>query len=509
MQVQAAPTLGTTVSAPVVAPGTRDRRPRRRRRPLGPDRHHHRVAVRAVPDRRPPSSAAGRRPGRARSRRLPTAPTTPTPVALSAAGYYTYQESIASSDLVKGVTSACSDTAETTVATGTPQLVTQVSSQDAAPGDTIKDTIAVSGIGVLELPVQAQLFGPYPSVAAIDCSGTPAWTGTFTAKGDGEYVTADVKVNVAGYYVYRESIAAGQANAAAQTACADTAETTFVHATPAVETLVSNAVVRPGSSITDRIKVTGLGSTPATVGVELFGPFASRDATSCDGTPAYSGKLAVKGDGVVSSAAVKLRTVGFYTFREKIAGSPLVDEVTTDCADVAETSLAAPLIITGRGDVATETKVAAGAGAVPKRVRIASLGIDAPVTPVGIDMAHGVLGVPEDIQRTGWWKDGQSPGATTGSILIAGHVDSAKAGAGAFFRLVQVRKGDIVEITAADGKTFRYRVTTTRRMLKANLPLDIWSQTGPARLTLVTCGGPFDSSIGRYRDNIVVTAVPA
>ena len=185
-----------------------------------------------------------------------------------------------------------------------------------------------------------------------------------------------------------------------------------------------------------------------------------------------------------------------------------MDAVTTDCADVAETSLGAPLIITGRGDVATETRVAAGAGAVPKRVRIASRGIDATVTPVGIDMAHGVLGVPEDIQRTGWWKDGQAPGSSTGTILIAGHVDSAKAGAGAFFHLVQARRGDIVEVTAADGKTFRYRVTATRRMLKADLPLDVWSQTGPARLVLVTCGGPFDSSIGRYRDNIVVTAVP-
>jgi len=26
---------------------------------------------------------------------------------------------------------------------------------------------------------------------------------------------------------------------------------------------------------------------------------------------------------------------------------------------------------------------------------------------------------------------------------------------------------------------------------------------------LVTCGGPFDASIGHYRDNVVVTAVPA
>jgi hypothetical protein len=402
---------------------------------------------------------------------------------------------------VKGVTTACSDTAETTVATGTPQIVTQVSSQESAPGDTISDTVAVSGIGVLELPVQVQLYGPYPSLAAIDCAGTPVWTGTFTAKGDGEYVTDEVAVGVAGYYVYHEAIAAGQANAAA--------ETTFVHAIPTVETLVSNAVVRPGSSLTDRIKVSGLGSTPATIGVELFGPFASRAAISCGGTPVYSGRLAIQGDGLVTSAAVKLRAVGFYAFRERIAGSPLVDEVTTECSDVAETSLAAPQIITGRGDVATETQVAVGAGALPKRVRIASRGIDASVAPVGIDMAHGVLGVPEDIQRTGWWKDGQAPGAMTGSILIAGHVDSAKAGAGAFFQLVQARRGDIVEVTAADGKTFRYRVISARRMLKADLPLEIWSQTGSPRLVLVTCGGPFDSSVGRYRDNIVVTAVPA
>jgi hypothetical protein len=507
VQVQAAPTLGTTVSSAVAAPGSAivDH-----------------IAVAGLAGQQVTIDASLYGPFPSAAAIVCTGPPVWTgvitatadgtydteAVSVSEPGYYTYQESIASSELVKGVTTACSDTAETTVAVGTPQIVTQVSSQESAPGDTITDTVAVSGIGALELPVQVQLYGPYGSVAAIDCAGTPVWTGTFTAKGDGEYVTDEVAVGVAGYYVYHESIAAGQANAAAQTSCADTAETTFVHAIPTIETLVSNAVVRPGSSITDRVKVSGLGSTPATIGVELFGPFASRAAISCGGTPVYSGKITTEGDGLVTSAGVELRAVGFYAFRERIAGSPLVDEVTTECSDVAETSLAAPLIITGRGDVATETQVAVGAGAVPKRVRIASRGIDSPVAPVGIDMAHGVLGVPEDIQRTGWWKDGQAPGAMTGSILIAGHVDSAKAGAGAFFQLVRARRGDSVEVTAADGKSFRYRVISVRRMLKADLPLDIWAQTGPPRLVLVTCGGPFDRSVGRYRDNIVVTAVP-
>ena len=508
VQVQAAPTLGTAVSSAVVAPGA--------------SIVDH-VAVAGLAGQQvtveaalygPFATAAAivctGTPAWAGSLSAASDGTYDTePVSISEAGYYTYQESIAASDLVEGVKTTCSDTAETTVATGAPQIVTQVSSQEAAPGDTITDTVAVSGIGVLELPVQVQLFGPYPSRQTIDCAGTPVWTGTFTATGDGEYATDEVPVDVAGYYVYHESIAAGQANSAAQTTCADNAETTFVHATPAVGTIVSNAVVRPGSSITDRIKVTGLGKTPATIGVELFGPFPSRAATGCTGPPVYSGTVRAPGDGLVTSPPVRLRSVGFYVFRERIAPSPLIDEVTSECSDVAETSLAAPLIITGRGDIATETEVAVGAGAVPKRVRIAARGIDAPVTAVGIDMAHGVLGVPDDIQRTGWWQDGQAPGTTTGSIVIAGHVDSAKAGAGAFFHLVGVRRGDMVEVSVADGKTFRYRVTSIRRMLKAELPLDVWSQTGPPRLVLVTCGGPFDSAIGRYRDNIVVTAIPA
>lgn len=31
---------------------------------------------------------------------------------------------------------------------------------------------------------------------------------------------------------------------------------------------------------------------------------------------------------------------------------------------------------------------------------------------------------------------------------------------------------------------------------------------GSPRLTLITCGGPFDAEARHYRDNIVVTAVP-
>lgn len=103
---------------------------------------------------------------------------------------------------------------------------------------------------------------------------------------------------------------------------------------------------------------------------------------------------------------------------------------------------------------------------------------------------------------------GATPGSATGAILLAGHVDSARSGAGAFYGLEGARAGDSVSVTSSDGKTRRYSVTSMRRVRKGALPAGIFSRSGPRRLVLVTCGGPFDAARGVYRDNIIVTARP-
>jgi LPXTG-site transpeptidase (sortase) family protein len=252
--------------------------------------------------------------------------------------------------------------------------------------------------------------------------------------------------------------------------------------------------------------VTGLGKTPVTIDVELFGPYASRDDIDCEGAPYWKGTVeATSGDGKYQSPAAKINRVGFYVFREKIAGTEAVNAHQAECQVEAETSLGAPAILGGRGD--NVAYVAQGGGG-PSRVRLARLGIDAPVSAIGIDMKSGALGIPENIKRVGWWEDGAKPGDEAGTALLAGHVDSAKAGAGAFYALKSARRGDTVTVTQG-GKTLRYRVTTTRRMRKAALPTDIYTRAGSPKLVLVTCGGPFDAKTGHYRDNIVVTAVPA
>jgi hypothetical protein len=280
-----------------------------------------------------------------------------------------------------------------------------------------------------------------------------------------------------------------------------------VRAHPSISTVVSREIARRGTQIFDRIRVDGLGNTPATIDIELFGPFATRSAIRCQGRPYWKGSVVIDGDGEIRSPTVKPRKAGFYTYRERLTGTSVVDELTTECPLAVETALVPPRIIAGGATAPTHARVPDGRRSRPVRVRLPSVGINAQVLPVGIDVDRGVLGTPNDIRRAGWWKDGRSPGATSGAVLIAGHVDSATEGAGPFFSLHKARAGDLIHLQAAGGRTFTYRVASVRSHHKDALPPSIFSSKGAPRLVLVTCGGPFDDTTGHYRDNIVVTAV--
>jgi hypothetical protein len=418
-------------------------------------------------------------------------------------GVYSYQATIGSNALVRGSKGACGEAGETTMVPATPAVVTRASAAETAPGSQIHDSLTVTGTGALALTVKVELFGPFATRAGIGCNGPSVSTQTVATKGDGTYTTSPVTVAKVGYYTFRESIGGSPGK------CAETAETTLVSAKPTVATEVSEDVVRPGSALSDRIVVSGLGETEAAVQIQLYGPFATRAAISCSGKPYWEGRVTAQGDGELRSPPVRVTSAGFYSFHETLVGRDNVAGATTTCADTAETSLGAPAIITGRGDRTHTIAVVEHTPDAPVRIAIASLGIDAPVIPAGIDLKQGVLAVPADIHKTGWWIDGAAPHSAAGSMVIAGHVDSATAGAGAFFALGKARAGATIVVTSADGRTKSYRVVSVKRMLKANLPTDIWSQQAPNRLFVVTCGGPFDPVTRHYRDNVVVTAVPA
>ena len=429
------------------------------------------------------------------------------PFTLTVPGFYTYRETIAETELVRAAETRCADEAETTIVPGAPQVRTQVSATQTRPGARLTDQLVVTGLGALTAAVKVDLFGPFRTRTGISCDGTPVWTGTVTAAGDGTYTTQPYAIERVGYYTYRESIAETPQYPAFTGKCAEVAETTLTRAQPEVTTVVSNEVVAPGFRIHDTVRVTGLGESEARIGVELFGPFATREAIRCTGEPYWTGEVFAQGDGTLRTALVELRQAGFYTYREHLVGSELIADTRTECGEVAETALARPLILTGRNERVVQVRAAAVGPLAPARVRMQARDVDAPVFPSGIDVRGGALAAPDNIDRLGWWLDGADLGSQNGSVLIAGHVDSARAGPGALFRLDEARRGDRIQVTARNGRVFGYRVTSVQRFLKAQLPTAIYSRAGRHRLVLVTCGGPFIESDGAYRDNIVVTAV--
>jgi hypothetical protein len=68
--------------------------------------------------------------------------------------------------------------------------------------------------------------------------------------------------------------------------------------------------------------------------------------------------------------------------------------------------------------------------------------------------------------------------------------------------------GARITVTGTDGAVRGYRVVGRETYPKSAIPLQkYFARDGEARLTLITCGGPFDASARSYRDNVVVTAV--
>ncbi len=146
--------------------------------------------------------------------------------------------------------------------------------------------------------------------------------------------------------------------------------------------------------------------------------------------------------------------------------------------------------------------------APPVRIRVGDIAVDAPVVPVGVDAA-GQMEVPVDVATIGWYRFGPGPGAAAGSSVLSGHVDDSVQGRGAFYALTDLGEGDRVEVDLADGGVVAYEVTRVERVDKAELPVDrLFARDGAPVLTLVTCGGEFDTARRSYRLNVVVTAEP-
>lgn len=140
----------------------------------------------------------------------------------------------------------------------------------------------------------------------------------------------------------------------------------------------------------------------------------------------------------------------------------------------------------------------------PVRLRIPSIDVDAHIGPLAI-RPDRTIDVPADADDTGWWADGPEPGEA-GPAVILGHVDS-RTGPAVFFRLDELRSGDVIHVDRIDGSSVVYRIERVERHAKDRFPTDdVYGPTDDSVLRLVTCGGDFDRSTRHYLDNVIAFA---
>ncbi|PNG16905.1 class F sortase [Streptomyces cahuitamycinicus] len=143
--------------------------------------------------------------------------------------------------------------------------------------------------------------------------------------------------------------------------------------------------------------------------------------------------------------------------------------------------------------------------ALPDRVRIPAIQVDAPIIPVGLD-ADGWVGAPppEDPNLAGWFTGAVTPGEK-GTAVVVGHVDNQQ-GPAVFYGLGALKQGNRVEVARQDGKTAAFEIYGVEVFEKDNFPGDrVYASKGAPELRVITCGGGFSEQEG-YAGNVVAFA---
>ncbi|KQX82812.1 class F sortase [Streptomyces sp. Root1310] len=146
--------------------------------------------------------------------------------------------------------------------------------------------------------------------------------------------------------------------------------------------------------------------------------------------------------------------------------------------------------------------------ALPQRIDIPDLGVQAPVVARGLDAEGGIDPPPFDQAGVvGWYAAGAKPGAR-GTALLVGHVDTETRPA-VFYKLSTLKAGETVRVVRDDGKVAEFTVDDVEVVQRDRF--DARQAYGPrqsdrAELRLITCGGTFDRVSRSYTANVIVSA---
>jgi hypothetical protein len=146
---------------------------------------------------------------------------------------------------------------------------------------------------------------------------------------------------------------------------------------------------------------------------------------------------------------------------------------------------------------------------------IPRFGVDAGVVVLGLD-SNGVMiapSGPEDVAwydftgRPGMGPDNKVDGEPCCNSVYSGHVDYAGYGPAVFYDISSLEANDLIEVHMTDGTVYRYAVFSKEQVYASTADAGaITGGTPNEIITLITCGGTFDSSSGQYDQRVIVKA---
>jgi sortase (surface protein transpeptidase) len=138
----------------------------------------------------------------------------------------------------------------------------------------------------------------------------------------------------------------------------------------------------------------------------------------------------------------------------------------------------------------------------PAAMRIPKIGMDAPIVPVGVE-DDGTMSSPRNAVDIGWWS-GRKAGQ--GNVLFDAHVNW-NGRLGSFYRLHELVPGDEVVVMNDGKESLTYRVVWVKNFAAGIDATDLLGDGGGKQMvTLITCGGAFDTSIGHHIERVVARA---
>jgi LPXTG-site transpeptidase (sortase) family protein len=211
------------------------------------------------------------------------------------------------------------------------------------------------------------------------------------------------------------------------------------------------------------------------------------------------------GDDVVLDVDAAATDVTPSTIPPRLGASAVAPSADTDAAIGEPADTLSPL---ARQLGPRQSAVPEAVAPRPRPVGLQMQSIDVarfPVRAVGLE-PDGQMEIPDETE-IGWYQYGATAGQP-GATVLAAHVSWNRT-KGPFARLGRVEPGEQIEVTLDDGSVRRYEVTERAVYGKLELPRErLWRTTGDETLVLITCGGDYNPDIRRYRENIVVYAVP-